>query len=152
MARNIDTNNVIKVKREEFINNDKLKGVKYGVPLKYTSCKICGEQIDASNLKKHEESHSNKYIFVTDNENTNTIKVTELEFFTNLKETHYKIKGEGHYKIAYKNGIKTTIKKIFRNTKPQKQFICEYCGQVIKGKGNINQHIKKHKRKENEKN
>jgi len=107
------TGEFVSIPKEEYKRNkDLYVGVNKGNIEERHPCGICDKEIGTSNLARHRKSHSNRNVWVTDNENQNTIQVNELEYYTKLKDTHYMVKGKGHYRVGYTDGAETTIKKI----------------------------------------
>jgi len=111
----------LSITKEEFENENfgRYVGVRANAKSRFKICKYCSRSIELSNHKRHEETHEDlkNILYVTDNFNYNTIIVTNLEYYTNLKDTYYIIEGTGHYKVAYFNGEKTTLKSVVRRLK-----------------------------------
>ena len=131
----------MRVSKIEFDRSDNLVGINHNKKSKLLSCKYCTRQISLENINNHQKMHERHVIYITDNENMNTIKIKESEFYISFKDTHY-ITGSGM--IVYKNGIKVRTRK--RKTGPMKKQECPKCGKLIGNTSNYNRHLENHER------
>jgi len=139
-----DTNgNIIRVAKDVFLQRDDLVGIKSGISIK-SECDICGKMIDNGNLVRHKNTHYKKEIWVTDNNNKDSFKVKEIEYYNTYFETHY-INGPGS--SLYKNGKK--FRKLKKDGIIMEKRECPYCNKIIGNpNSNLPRHIKsKHKDK-----
>lgn len=103
------------ISSEEFYaDRERYKGIKFITGERKKKCDICGEDISSSNYERHRITHFKKYIWVTDNNNLNTIKVKEDEFYLKLKDTHYKVIKNKDETFGYYNGELKNIRAIGR--------------------------------------
>lgn len=101
------------ISSEEFYSDrERYKGIKFITGERKKKCDICGEDTSSSNYDRHREAHFKHYIWVTDNDNLNTIKVKEDEFYLNMKDTHYKVIKNKDETYGYYNGEKKNIRQI----------------------------------------
>ena len=101
------------ISSEEFYSDrERYKGIKFITGERKKKCDICGEDTSSSNYDRHREAHFRRYIWVTDNDNLNTIKVKEDEFYLNMKDTHYKVIKNKDETCGYYNGEKLNIRLI----------------------------------------
>lgn len=69
MAYNIKTNENVCVTKEEFENNEDLKGINAKYQREYKQCPYCNNMITIQNYDRHISSHKNSYYWVSNGEN-----------------------------------------------------------------------------------
>jgi len=116
--------NIVHVSYEEFQKRDDLVAANKGSKQKAIRCDVCDRDIGSSNIERHIKTHYNRFVYATDNNKYQTVKVSEYEFYTKLKDTHYIEKRNGHNTPAYSYGNLTTERKLRReNEKNRKNRI-----------------------------
>ena len=92
-------------------------------------CPVCKRDISASNYLRHIETHNNNYLWITDNNNTNTYKCLEVDYLTNekMKNDWYVVEGETHKRIGYINSEAKNMKYVGRvNGTIPEEIMCKY--------------------------
>lgn len=105
-----------RISKEDF-DNDRYIGIKKFTGEGKRLCNICENEISLSNYDRHQKAHNNHLIWVTDNLNLNSYKVTEFEYYTKLKENYYIIPKNRDKTIGYINGVPHNIRYVGRINK-----------------------------------
>lgn len=99
------------ISKDEYENNrERYVGIKHFTGESVKKCNLCGKMISASNIKRHVENHFRKWIWINDNNNFNSFKVLESDFYLKLKDSYYIISRSG--KEGYVNGVPFHIRKV----------------------------------------
>lgn len=124
----------VQIEPEEF-DGKRYVGIKTYTKEETKQCELCEHEISLSNFERHVNTHNTRLVYVTDNENINTKKVSEYQFYSNLQNTHYICESGMN---VYKDG--KIIRKRKSKTGPLKKEKCENCGKEIGGVCNIRKH------------
>jgi len=121
-ARNKHSGESLSLTKKEFENNRHIyEYISKGIVHDRKECPQCQKNVSVSCFARHMKSHDNKMIWLNDNQNQNTILVTETEYYTNLTNTHYKPKGRERncLKIAYIDGEEIPLSKLIKLRSPK---------------------------------
>lgn len=111
----------VNVPKDVFHGSDRYVGIKAFTKEGTKTCELCKASISLSNYDRHVKRHSTSFIWVTDNENNNSYKVTEADYYLKLKDGYYIIESNKDKTYGYSNGKEYNIRyigRIHKNLKP----------------------------------
>lgn len=100
--------------KEIFETDERYVGIKAFTKERKEQCKICNRMIGASNITRHIATHNHRLIWITDNNNKNSRKVSEYDFYLNLKDDHYIIPKDKDNTFGFIDGAQHNIRYIGR--------------------------------------
>lgn len=117
-AYDIIENKKCSIDKETFYNNtDRYVGIKAFTKENKHQCPICENFISSSNIERHKIAHTKRFIWVTDNNKTNTYKCDEFTYYTHLTKDYYINPGNKYEGTGYINGIEKNMRYVGRVNK-----------------------------------